>query len=92
MPHSGPALLVVRPIKYQPSNIVGHFSDLETVLCMSQHLGVSSVLLTVKVAQPLQNGKNRQKYVFPEFCLILIINPRTTFCENLGVRILAEVL
>ena len=47
MPHSGPALLVVRPIKYQPSNIVGHLSDLETVLSMSQHLGKSSVLLTV---------------------------------------------
>ena len=46
-PHSVPALLVARLIKYQPSNIVGHLSDLETVLCMSQHLGESSVLLTV---------------------------------------------
>ena len=46
-PHSVPALLIVRPIKYQPLNVVGHLSDLETVLCMSQHLGESSVLSSI---------------------------------------------
>ena len=44
-----------------------------------------------KVAQPLQNDKNRQKYAFPDICLILRFNPRTTFRENLGVKKLAEV-
>ena len=46
----------------------------------------------VKVTQPLQNDKNCQKYDFPDFCLILIFNQRTTFCEILGVKILAEML
>ena len=45
-----------------------------------------------KVTQPLQNDKNCQKYDFPDFCLILIFNQRTTFCEILGVKILAEML
>ena len=45
-----------------------------------------------KVTQPLQNDKNRQKYFFPDFCLILIFNPRTTFCEIFGVKILGGVL
>ena len=46
----------------------------------------------IKVKQPLQNTKNRQKFVFLDFCLILIFNPRTTFCENSRVNRLAEVL
>ena len=46
----------------------------------------------LKVTQPLQNDKNCQKYDFPDFCLILIFNQRTTFCEILGVKILAEML
>ena len=44
---------------------------------------------SIKVAQPIKNNKNRQKYAFPDFCLILIFNPRTTFCENLRVKKLA---
>ena len=47
---------------------------------------------SIKVTQPLQNDKNRQKYFFPDFCLILIFNPRTTFCEIFGVKILGGVL
>ena len=52
----------------------------------------SVVLFSFKVTQPLQNDKNCQKYDFPDFCLILIFNQRTTFCEILGVKILAEML
>ena len=33
-----------------------------------------------KVTQPFENTKNRQKFVFLDFCLILIFNPRRTFC------------
>ena len=46
----------------------------------------------LKVTQPFQKAKNRQKFVFLDFCLILIFNPRTTFRENLRVKRLAEVL
>ena len=50
------------------------------------------VIFDIKGAQPLQNAKKRQKYVFPDFCLILIFKPRTTFSKNLRVKRLVEVL
>ena len=53
---------------------------------------ISIEISKLKVTQPLQNDKNCQKYDFPDFCLILIFNQRTTFCEILGVKILAEML
>ena len=33
--------------------------------------------IQIKVAHPLQNAKNRQKYIFSDSCLMLIFNPRT---------------
>ena len=45
----------------------------------------------VKVAQSLQNAKNRENIYFPDFCLLLIIYP-STFCENLGVKNAANSL
>ena len=55
-------------------------------------LSVQGLRVLLKVTQPLQNAKNRQKFVFLDFCLILIFNPRTTICEIVGVKELAEVL
>ena len=66
--------------------------------CTISHIGPAPAMeakgaeLIFKVTQPLQNDKNCQKYDFPDFCLILIFNQRTTFCEILGVKILAEML
>ena len=52
----------------------------------------NSEILQFKGAQPLQNTQNLQNFAYSNFCLILIFNPRATFCENLGIKRLAEVL
>ena len=39
--------------------------------CLRQHINFKMTKIVIK-------------YAFPDFCLILIFNPRTTFCENLG--------
>ena len=63
------------------------------VVCLSDDdIKAALTYFFIKVTQPLQNDKNRQKYFFPDFCLILIFNPRTTFCEIFGVKILGGVL
>ena len=65
---------------------------IETGLSDFHKMTITIMKTVFKVTQPLQNDKNCQKYDFPDFCLILIFNQRTTFCEILGVKILAEML
>ena len=75
--------------------IIKHFDTMPSISKLKEHLLSlfrPNIKSTFKVTQPLQNDKNCQKYDFPDFCLILIFNQRTTFCEILGVKILAEML
>ena len=45
-PHTGPAVIVFRPDKYQKSDIVAHLTDLEPVIKMKKRKGKNAVMLT----------------------------------------------